>query len=377
MSYAGLCELSLRIWHRVHLASDDAHIEGLLKVVSSHSWSLTTVRIEPYLNGALCLDDPMLDALALCHNLQSLRVCADEARTEVKANNVVSIRIARNVVAKSPGLSDTRDKGGNPILGKNGQPIIGTSLSIDPTRLSPGPIVLESGSGSPVILSREEMNHVIPDKGPMHHACGGCFSCPNAGERQYPRCVGCSTTYYCSQQCQKAHWPQHKAMCKERKTIRAQLKESEEKARLAGQVYYDPRTLTAWYRMHDSAVELPQAYHVLEIFKGPKHLLMATHVAYFELDQSPVGPNDASTVVLRNVVAFERKELKKMVSMSPAKIDVHERSIKSGYMVLFFADVKNGSMCTEMHKVPAQDWIKPADQWMLFFKLKVNGGKKK
>lgn len=44
-------------------------------------------------------------------------------------------------------------------------------------------------------------------------------------------------------------------MCKERKVIRAQLKEREERARLAGQVYYDPRTLTTWYRMYDSAVE--------------------------------------------------------------------------------------------------------------------------
>ncbi|SJL15844.1 uncharacterized protein ARMOST_19349 [Armillaria ostoyae] len=264
------------------------------------------------------------------------------------------------------------DKGGNPILGKNGQPITGTSMTIDRTKLSPGSMVIASGTGSPIILSREEINSVIPDKGPLHHACGRCLNCPNAGEKQYSRCAGCSTTYYCSQQCQKAHWPQHKAMCKDRKTARAQLKEREERARLAGQVYYDPRTLTAWYRMHDSAVEFA-AYHVLEIFKGPKHSLMATHVAYFELDQSPASPNDASTVVLKNVVAFDRKKLEKMVSMSPAKIDVHERSIKSGYMVLFFADAKNGSMCTEMHQTPAQDWIKPVDQWMLFFKLKVNG----
>ncbi|KAK0220800.1 hypothetical protein EDD85DRAFT_780100, partial [Armillaria nabsnona] len=163
-------------------------------------------------------------------------------------------------------------------------------------------------------LSREEINRIIPDKGPLHHACGGCLNCPNAGEKQYSRCAGCSTTYYC-----RAHWPQHKAMCKERKTIRAQLKEREEMARLAGQVYYDPRTLTAWYRMYDSAVEFA-AYHVLEIFKGPKHSLMATHVAYFELDQNPASPNDASTVILKNVVAFDRKELEKMVSMSPANV---------------------------------------------------------
>ncbi|KAK0184386.1 hypothetical protein F5146DRAFT_908231, partial [Armillaria mellea] len=96
----------------------------------------------------------------------------------------------------------------------------------------------------------------------------------------------------------RAHWPQHKAMCKDRKLIHAQLKEREERARLAGQVYYNPRTLMAWYRMHDSV-----AYHVLEIFKGPKHSLMATHIAYFKLDQNPASPNDASAVVLKNVVA--------------------------------------------------------------------------
>ncbi|KAK0439524.1 uncharacterized protein EV420DRAFT_1316130 [Desarmillaria tabescens] len=268
------------------------------------------------------------------------------------------------------------DKDGNPIRGRDGQVITGTSMTIDRTKLSPGSIVIANSTGSPVILSREEINRVIPDKGPLHHACGACLNCPSAGEKQYSRCAGCSTTYYCSQQCQKAHWPQHKSMCKERKTARAQLKEREEKARLAGQVYYDPRTLTEWYRKHDSAVEFA-AYHVLEIFKGPEHSLMATHVAYFELDQNPDSPNDASTVVLKTVVAFDRKKLEKMFSMRPANIEMCERSIKSGYMILFFADEKHGSMCMEMHQAPAPDWIRPVDQWMLYFKLKVNRDIKK
>ncbi|KAK0481999.1 hypothetical protein EDD18DRAFT_1202355 [Armillaria luteobubalina] len=105
MSYRGLCELSLRLWNGIHSTPDDAHIEDLLNVITSHSWSLTTVRIEPDLSGAWCLDHPMLDALALCRSLQSLHVRAYEARTEAKANNVID-RTLESFVTLWPNLWD-------------------------------------------------------------------------------------------------------------------------------------------------------------------------------------------------------------------------------------------------------------------------------
>ncbi len=90
MSYTGLSSLSLWIRSMASSTPDDPHIQDLLlNVIASHSWSLTTVHIEHGYSGGWCLAHPMLDALALCHSLQSLHVCADEARTEVEANNVI------------------------------------------------------------------------------------------------------------------------------------------------------------------------------------------------------------------------------------------------------------------------------------------------
>ncbi|SJL15845.1 uncharacterized protein ARMOST_19350 [Armillaria ostoyae] len=89
-TYTGLRELSLQIWPGADPIPDDPHIKDLLlNVITSHSWSLTTVHIEPDYSRAWCLDHPMLDALALCHSLQSLHVRANEATTEVEENNVI------------------------------------------------------------------------------------------------------------------------------------------------------------------------------------------------------------------------------------------------------------------------------------------------
>ncbi|KAK0468565.1 hypothetical protein IW261DRAFT_1053541 [Armillaria novae-zelandiae] len=107
MSYKGLCELSLHIW--APSTTDDLHIQNLLpNIIASHSRCLTTFRIEPYYSGEWCLDHPMLDALNLCSGLESLHVCADKARTQVEANNVIDIKVSHDVVAKSPRPANKR-----------------------------------------------------------------------------------------------------------------------------------------------------------------------------------------------------------------------------------------------------------------------------
>ncbi|PBK68089.1 hypothetical protein ARMSODRAFT_294274 [Armillaria solidipes] len=105
-SYTGLRELSLRIWPRADPIPDDPHIKDLLlNVITSHSWSLTTVHIEPDYSRAWCLDHPMLDALALCHSLRSLHVRANEATTEVEEDNVID-RTLESFVTLWPNLWD-------------------------------------------------------------------------------------------------------------------------------------------------------------------------------------------------------------------------------------------------------------------------------
>ncbi|PBK94215.1 hypothetical protein ARMGADRAFT_1062523 [Armillaria gallica] len=106
VSYTGLHELSLSICGRP--IADDLQMAYLLaNAIASHSWTLTIVHIEPSCSGPWCLDHPMLDALELCHSLQSLHVRADEARTRVKTNNVIN-RTLQCVVMLWPNIRDLK-----------------------------------------------------------------------------------------------------------------------------------------------------------------------------------------------------------------------------------------------------------------------------
>lgn len=55
----------------------------------------------------------------------------------------------------------------------------------------------------------------------FHCACTVCKEqfCPSCGKtfEQRMRCGGCKNTYYCSRECQKSHWKNHRTSCK--KTI--------------------------------------------------------------------------------------------------------------------------------------------------------------
>ena len=46
------------------------------------------------------------------------------------------------------------------------------------------------------------------------------FICANCnGTQASNRCGGCKSVYYCNIKCQKAHWKQHKVLCKKQKKI--------------------------------------------------------------------------------------------------------------------------------------------------------------
>ncbi|KAK0184399.1 hypothetical protein F5146DRAFT_1125796 [Armillaria mellea] len=102
VSYTGLRELSLDIWGESTL--NDLQMASLLvNIIASHSRSLTIVHIKPSRSGPWCLDHPMLDALELCHSLQSLHVHVDAAKTRMDVNNVID-RILWGVVTLWPDI---------------------------------------------------------------------------------------------------------------------------------------------------------------------------------------------------------------------------------------------------------------------------------
>ena len=54
------------------------------------------------------------------------------------------------------------------------------------------------------------------------NACAKCASIPPAGQT-FQRCDGCKQASYCSQNCQKEHWKQHRQLCRQQKNALAFL----------------------------------------------------------------------------------------------------------------------------------------------------------
>ncbi|KAI0058768.1 hypothetical protein BV25DRAFT_1861509 [Artomyces pyxidatus] len=46
-----------------------------------------------------------------------------------------------------------------------------------------------------------------------HRLCDQCGAVEQPAVKQFRLCGGCMTTNYCSPECQKLHWPAHKAIC--------------------------------------------------------------------------------------------------------------------------------------------------------------------
>lgn len=57
-----------------------------------------------------------------------------------------------------------------------------------------------------------------PQKQRGHRVCDQCGAVEQSSVVRFRLCGGCMTTQYCSQDCQKAHWPMHKTICQHTKS---------------------------------------------------------------------------------------------------------------------------------------------------------------
>ncbi|KAG7443479.1 uncharacterized protein BT62DRAFT_972461 [Guyanagaster necrorhizus] len=271
------------------------------------------------------------------------------------------------------GLEDVRKEtlifeDGAPCLDDEGNPIIMTCATLDPENLSKDSIVIMSNNSNPMVMTREQLANIIEDSGTLVRPCGACGIGPRQKNvKEFSKCASCKETCYCSKDCQRAHWKEHKALCKERQLSIASKKRLEEDARRKGEIYYDPVTLQGWYRKNHSAIEYA-AFHALEIYKGASQSLLKTHFAFFDLSQNDKTPNDITTVTLKNVVAVPRS----MIPLSENTKAQCERAVKNGYMCVYLADLSHKSIALEMHKAPRANWKKPDKEWVLNAILKCN-----
>ncbi|TFY76972.1 hypothetical protein EWM64_g7038, partial [Hericium alpestre] len=114
--------------------------------------------------------------------------------------------------------------------------------------------------------------------------CDQCGAVEQPGVKQFRLCGGCMTTNYCSPECQKAHWPSHKAICQH---TTAQI--SAAKQQPISAEYPDEnlaKLLRKFTSMHASVLGWA-GFQALQLKRVPSNVRQ--HALLVELSFSPTG----------------------------------------------------------------------------------------
>lgn len=76
-------------------------------------------------------------------------------------------------------------------------------------------IVRHTGRTIPQGFVQLEMVEVLVPKEELIKSCGTCGIWEEVDELRFFRCSKCKSKYYCSKECQKDDWSEHKRLCKE------------------------------------------------------------------------------------------------------------------------------------------------------------------
>lgn len=76
-------------------------------------------------------------------------------------------------------------------------------------------MIRHTGRTIPQGFVQLEMVEVLVPKEELIKRCGACGAWEEVDEPRFSRCKRCKSKYYCSKECQKDDWNDHKALCKE------------------------------------------------------------------------------------------------------------------------------------------------------------------
>ncbi|KAJ7195306.1 hypothetical protein GGX14DRAFT_575626 [Mycena pura] len=152
------------------------------------------------------------------------------------------------------------------------------------------PYVNQAGDGyGPHATTMGEIANKIPAKPALKRSCEKCRARPDQTGTGYPVCGACKVACYCSVECQKSHWKEHKGLCRIR-TKRAKLEDGlKAEAIRKDKPYASQAILRQWYYDNVDIVDYT-IVQTLELYKGLNDALWRTHAVVFYLRGDGRGP---------------------------------------------------------------------------------------
>ncbi|KAJ7613144.1 hypothetical protein FB45DRAFT_273158 [Roridomyces roridus] len=133
----------------------------------------------------------------------------------------------------------------------------------------------------------------VPSKPALKRGCESlrCGKRPDQepeGKAGFPKCAGCGVVNYCSRECQKSDWKEHKGLCKMQVMNIQDERAAEVKARLDDTFFISNAELRKWYHENVDVVD-HAIVQTLQLYKGRDHSLWRTHIVVFELNVDEFG----------------------------------------------------------------------------------------
>ncbi|PRP89250.1 hypothetical protein PROFUN_02124 [Planoprotostelium fungivorum] len=159
--------------------------------------------------------------------------------------------------------------------------------------------------------------------------CSYCRRTPEEGT-PFLKCARCLLSSYCSKQCQRDDWPEHKSLCTVREAGAKAKEDQKLTGKKIGKPFIFPELVDRWFRSNLDAIEYA-VIHALRLFLGLEEVSdLKTHIVVFSLDMKSNSPQASDVYVFSNDEFLQGKD--------PSLLQARTQAAERGQAWLLFVD---------------------------------------